>query len=147
MAVETLSIETVRELPLALEMLASALLVAGGLFALLGSIGLLRLRDFPMRLHAPTKASTLGVGGVLLASMIVFGWWGQRLPVHEVLITLFVFFTAPVSAHVLMRAWRSASRTQTTARDTPRRSGTPGRANSGAPRITPPRTKHGKARR
>jgi multicomponent K+:H+ antiporter subunit G len=147
MAVETLSIETVRELPLALEVLASALLVAGGLFALLGSIGLLRLRDFPMRLHAPTKASTLGVGGVLLASMIVFGWWGQRLPVHEGLITLFVFFTAPVSAYVLMRAWRSASRTQTAGSDSARRSGKPGRASADPSRGTAPKAKQRKARR
>lgn len=92
------------DLPPGLEAMASLLLVAAGLFALLGAIGLVRLRDFPMRLHAPTKASTLGLGGALLASMICFGVWESRLPVQELLITAWVFVTAPVSAHLLMQA-------------------------------------------
>ena len=49
--------------------LIAALLVIGGVFTLVGAIGMLRFKDFYMRLHAPTKATTLGVGGVLLASM------------------------------------------------------------------------------
>lgn len=57
-------------LPLWLEILLSVLLLIGsGLFALVGALGLLRFPDFYMRLHAPTKATTLGVGGLLLASM------------------------------------------------------------------------------
>lgn len=91
-------------LPFVVELLASALVVAGGGFALVGAIGLVRLRDFYMRLHAPTKASTLGLGGVLIASMLVFGWTGGRLVVHELLVTLFVFMTAPISAHLLVRS-------------------------------------------
>jgi multicomponent K+:H+ antiporter subunit G len=91
-------------LPLPIELLASLLLVAGGAFALVGAIGLVRLRDLYTRLHAPTKASTLGVGGALLASMLVFGWTGQRLVIHELLITVFVFLTAPISAHLLIRS-------------------------------------------
>jgi multicomponent K+:H+ antiporter subunit G len=91
------------QLPFWAELLASVLLVTGGVFALVGAIGLLRFRDFFMRLHAPTKASTLGVGGVLLASIVVhgargdFGW-------HEALITLFVFVCAPVSANLMAKA-------------------------------------------
>jgi len=95
------------DLPVGLEALASVLLVGAGLFAVLGAIGLVRLRDFPMRLHAPTKASTLGLGGALLASMICFGIWEGRLPVQELLITAWVFVTAPVSAHLLMQAHRA----------------------------------------
>ena len=49
-----------------LEIIACALLLSGAAFALVGSWGLARLSDFFMRLHGPTKASTLGVGGVLL---------------------------------------------------------------------------------
>ena len=81
----------------------AALLVIGGVFILVGAIGLVRFPDFFMRLHAPTKASTLGVGGVLLASLL---WqWGQGEPsVRELLITLFLFVTAPVSAHLLAQA-------------------------------------------
>ena len=53
------------------EFLVSALVVLGALFVLLGSVGLARLPDFLMRLHAPTKATTLGVGALLLASALV----------------------------------------------------------------------------
>jgi multicomponent K+:H+ antiporter subunit G len=86
-----------------LEYAASFFLLVGAFFLLVGSIGLARLPDFFMRLHSPTKASTLGVGGVLIASMLWF--WGRgTLSLHEVLITLFVFVTAPVSANVLAKA-------------------------------------------
>jgi multicomponent K+:H+ antiporter subunit G len=87
----------------ALEFLTSLCLVAGGLFALVGAIGLVRLPDFLMRLHAPTKSTTLGVGGALLASMLYFVGSGRWM-VHELLITLFLFVTAPVSALMLARA-------------------------------------------
>lgn len=83
--------------------LMALLLVVGGLFALVGAVGLLRFPDFYMRLHAPTKASTLGVGGVLLASMVA-SWASGRVGLHELLITLFVFITAPVSANLLALA-------------------------------------------
>ncbi len=91
------------ELPLWLQWIVAALLVAGGLFALVGAIGMLRFRDFYMRLHAPTKATTLGVGGVLLASLAV-SWWRGEFGVPELLITLFLFVTAPVSANLLAKA-------------------------------------------
>jgi multicomponent K+:H+ antiporter subunit G len=70
---------------------------------LVGGIGLVRLPDFFTRLHAPTKATTLGVGGMLLASMTYF--LSQGVPsLHELLIALFLFVTAPVSAHMLAKA-------------------------------------------
>jgi multicomponent K+:H+ antiporter subunit G len=78
-------------------------LVAGGLFALVGAIGLVRLPDCFMRLHAPTKATSLGVGGVLAGSLLYFAGSG-RLVVHELLVALFLFVTAPVSALMLARA-------------------------------------------
>lgn len=86
-----------------LEWAAAAVIVIASLFLLVGAIGLARLPDFYMRLHAPTKASTLGVGGVLIASMLVAA--GQGRPgIAELLITLFVFVTAPVSANLLAQA-------------------------------------------
>ena len=87
----------------ALEVVISLCLAAGGLFALVGAIGLARLPDFLMRLHAPTKSTTLGVGGVLVASMLYFVGSG-RWVVHELLITLFLFVTAPVAALMLAKA-------------------------------------------
>ena len=87
----------------ALEWLLAALLVLGGVFTLFGAIGLVRFPDFYMRLHAPTKATTLGVGGVLLASMGLT-WATGGYGLHELLITLFLFVTAPVSANLLALA-------------------------------------------
>ncbi len=84
-------------------MLIAALLVVGGLFTLIGAIGMLRFKDFYMRLHAPTKATTLGVGGVLLASMVL-NWARGSWVLHELLITMFLFVTAPVSANLLAKA-------------------------------------------
>jgi multicomponent K+:H+ antiporter subunit G len=85
------------------EWTAAILIVIAAFFLLVGAIGLARLPDFYMRLHAPTKASTLGVGGVLVASMLVSAAQG-RAGVAELLITLFVFVTAPVSANLMAQA-------------------------------------------
>jgi multicomponent K+:H+ antiporter subunit G len=86
-----------------IELLVSFLVLAGALFTFIGSLGLVRLRDFYTRLHGPTKATTLGVGSLLLASAIWFSTRGAGLSLHEVLITLFLFITAPVSAHLLAK--------------------------------------------
>ena len=85
------------------EWTAAILILIAAFFLLVGAIGLARLPDFYMRLHAPTKASTLGVGGVLVASMLVSAAQG-RAGVAELLITLFVFVTAPVSANLMAQA-------------------------------------------
>jgi len=90
-------------LPLWAEIALAALLVVGGVFTLVGAIGLVRFDDFFMRLHAPTKAATLGAGGVLLASMGL-AWMQGRPGLNELLITLFVFVTAPVSANLMAQA-------------------------------------------
>lgn len=86
-----------------LEIVVSFFLLVGAFFTLVGAIGLARLPDFYMRLHGPTKATTLGVGGTLTASMIYFTA-SEGASVHELLITLFLFVTAPVSASVLAKA-------------------------------------------
>jgi multicomponent K+:H+ antiporter subunit G len=101
---------TLEQLPLWASLPASILLVAGGLFALIGSIGLLRLRDFYARMHPPTMGATLGTGCVLLASVVVSSAWLHRPVFHEILITLFVVLTAPITAMVLMRAARRRPR-------------------------------------
>jgi multicomponent K+:H+ antiporter subunit G len=85
------------------ELLVSLFLLVGAAFALIGSIGLMRLPDFFSRLHGPTKATTLGVGGMLIASSIHFSV-GPGTSLHEVLVTIFLFMTAPVSAHLTCKA-------------------------------------------
>ncbi|WP_334109030.1 Na+/H+ antiporter subunit G [Methylobacillus sp.] len=89
---------------IALEILLSILIIAGATFTFIGSLGLARLRDFYMRLHGPTKGTTLGVGCLLVASSIFFSTQGEGLSLHEILITLFLFITAPISAHLLAKA-------------------------------------------
>jgi multicomponent K+:H+ antiporter subunit G len=85
-----------------IDVLTSALLLVGSFFTLVGSVGLVRLPDFFMRLHGPTKATTLGVGGMLLAAIVYTS--GSQLTLRELLITVFLFVTAPVSAYLLGQA-------------------------------------------
>jgi multicomponent K+:H+ antiporter subunit G len=87
-----------------LEIALSALILIGAIFTLIGSLGLARLQDFYTRLHGPTKATTLGVGSLLIASSIYFSTHNDGLSLHEVLVTIFLFITAPVSAHLLAKA-------------------------------------------
>lgn len=87
-----------------IEALVSLLIVVGAAFTFIGSLGLVRLRDFYTRLHGPSKATTLGVGSLLIASMLYFGSQGRGLSLREALVTLFLFITAPVSAHLLSKA-------------------------------------------
>ncbi len=91
-------------IPLWLDALIAALLLIGAIVATLGSVGLARMPDFYMRLHGPTKACTLGVGCTMLGSLLYFSAAGKGISVQEVLITVFLFVTAPVSAHVMARA-------------------------------------------
>src|SRR3712207_6280494 len=87
-----------------LELLVSFLLLVGASFTLLGSVGLARLPDFFMRLHGPTKASTLGVGAIVLASVLHVGAEEGGVSLRELAVTLFLFITAPVTAHLLSKA-------------------------------------------
>jgi multicomponent K+:H+ antiporter subunit G len=91
-------------LPLWAALPAAVLLVCGGLLALIGSLGLLRMGTFHARMHPPTMGSTLGTGCILFASMLVSSALLKRPVIHEILITLFILITAPVSAMTLMRA-------------------------------------------
>ncbi|EAM8864002.1 Na+/H+ antiporter subunit G [Acinetobacter lwoffii] len=88
---------------LILEILVSIFLLIGAFFMLVGGIGMVRLPDLFMRLHAPTKSSTLGLGSFLMASILFSAIYG-RFGFAEVLITLFAFITAPVSANLMAQA-------------------------------------------
>lgn len=86
------------------EVLASALVLLGGAFCFLGSLGLWRFPDAFMRLHGPSKATTLGIGFIALSSMVFFTLQEGRPSVHELLIIVFFAMTTPVSVHLLARA-------------------------------------------
>ena len=85
------------------EILIAGLLVLGGLFGLIGSYGLLRLRDPMQRLHAPTKATTVGVGTALIASAFSLVLVGGPVTWAEALVALFLLITAPMSALFLAK--------------------------------------------
>jgi multicomponent K+:H+ antiporter subunit G len=86
------------------DIIVAGLMLVGSFFLLVGSLGLATLPDLMRRLHAPTKATTLGIGSLLIASTIYFTAATGMPSLHEVLITLFLFITAPVSAHMLAKA-------------------------------------------
>ncbi len=81
-----------------MDFIIAALLVIGGIFGLLGSVGMVKLRVPMQRLHAPTKVSTLGLGAVLIASALNNFATTGTASWHEILISVFVFITAPLSA-------------------------------------------------
>ncbi|MEM9250563.1 MAG: Na+/H+ antiporter subunit G [Pseudomonadota bacterium] len=87
------------------EIIISAMLVMAGIFGLVGSLGLVKLDDTMRRLHAPTKAATLGVGGVLIASMIYSAVFLGELSFHELLITIFLLITAPITANFIAKSY------------------------------------------
>lgn len=92
-------------MPLVAEVLIALFLVVSGVFGFVGSYGLIKLKDSIQRLHAPTKATTLGVGGVLIASMIYFYVDTGHVSFHELMITLFLFLTAPITANFIAKAY------------------------------------------
>jgi multicomponent K+:H+ antiporter subunit G len=82
----------------------SLLLIVGGLVTVIGSLGLLRMPDFFTRMHGPSMGNTIGTGCVLLASLLTSSVLANRPVVHELLITLFIVMSAPVTSMMLVRA-------------------------------------------
>lgn len=87
-----------------IEFAGTAFVVLGGVFLFIGSLGLAKLPDTMRRLHGPTKATTLGIGSLLIASMVYFVLLQEASGIHETLITLFLFLTAPVTANMIAKA-------------------------------------------
>ena len=82
----------------------AVLVLSGALFAFIGSFGLLRLRNFYQRVHAPTLGTTLGTFLVLAASITCFSVLQARPIVHELLIGVFLTVTTPITLMLLVRA-------------------------------------------
>lgn len=85
------------------DLVVSGLLVLGGAFALIGSLGLVRLPSLMERLHGPTKATTLGLGAMLVASVAWFHLVEDVWTTHELLVSVFLFVTAPISANMIAK--------------------------------------------
>jgi multicomponent Na+:H+ antiporter subunit G len=92
-----------------IEILSLVLAAIGALLILVAGIGILRLPDLLTRMHASSKAGTLGAVCILLAVALRFADF--VITVKTVLIVLFLFLTAPVAAHMIGRAgYRSGVR-------------------------------------
>ena len=86
------------------EWIISILLLIGGSFVLVGSIGLVKMPDFFMRLHGPTKATTLGMASLLTAAMVFFSTTQAGVSVKEIPISLFLILTAPISGYIMIKS-------------------------------------------
>lgn len=85
----------------AADWIASILLIGGGFFAFIAALGVVRMQDVYIRMHASTKAGTLGVG--MIAAAVALTASGEGV-IKEVAIILFLLFTAPIGAHLIARA-------------------------------------------
>ena len=86
------------------EIVVAVLLLGSGVVVLVAALGLWRLPDFFLRMHAPALASTLGAWIVTLASIVHFSARGQGLALHVWLVIIVLSITAPVTTIVLARA-------------------------------------------
>jgi multicomponent Na+:H+ antiporter subunit G len=84
------------------EILLAAGILLGVFFMFVASVGVYRLSDFYSRIHAPTKAATLGLAFLLIAVAMVAG--EASVVTKAILALLFIGATAPAGAHILSRA-------------------------------------------
>ena len=85
-----------------IEIVTAILLVLGSLFAFVAALGMIRLPDTVMRMHAATKAGTLGAGLILIA--VAFFYTNLGITLRALAAIIFLFLTAPVAAHLIGRA-------------------------------------------
>ncbi len=111
---------TEADLPAWAAIVVVALAVIGSALSLLGAVGLVRLKTFYERIHAPTLGATLGMALVLLASIVWFTTVERRFMPREILIGLFLTVTTPVTLILLARAALFRDRTEGN-EDTPRK--------------------------
>ncbi|WP_124219313.1 monovalent cation/H(+) antiporter subunit G [Aquisalibacillus elongatus] len=90
-----------------IKIIISLLLLSGTFFVLSGSLGILRFPDIYTRLHAATKAATLGVAGVLLGAFLFLYVENGIISGKLILGIIFILITAPVSGHMISRAAHS----------------------------------------
>lgn len=84
------------------ELFAAALLAIGGIFMLLGAVGIVRMPDLYIRMQATAKSATLGLGCMMLAVAVYFGELG--VVARALIVVLFAFLTVPVGNHMIARA-------------------------------------------
>ena len=91
-------------LPLWAEIAVGVLVLGGAVVALLGSMGLVRLKSYFERVHAPSIIATMGCWLIMWATFVFFTATGQGLALHALLIAVFIAVTVPITTIFLMRA-------------------------------------------
>ncbi len=84
------------------EIIVSLFLLVGGLFCLIAAIGVIRLPDLFIRMHAATKTGTVGVSSIVVGMIIHFA--DITVTSRGLLVIAFFLLTAPVAAHMIGRA-------------------------------------------
>ena len=92
------------QIPAWAEIVTAALLLVGAAITLIGALGLVRLKTFYARVHAPTLGTTAGIGCIAIGSMVYFSASQTRPVLHEILLVLFVLVTTPITLTLLVRA-------------------------------------------
>lgn len=95
---------TPTELPLWAAWLIVVVTVCGSALALVGSVGLVILKRFYERVHAPTLGATLGMALIVIASVMFWSMSEGRLALRDLLIGVFLTVTTPVTLILLARA-------------------------------------------
>jgi multicomponent Na+:H+ antiporter subunit G len=85
-----------------IEWIAAFFLVSGSLFMLVAAIGVVKLQDVYMRMHAITKAASLGAILMLVAVYLLHREW--IVLIEALMVVLFVIFTAPIASHMIAKA-------------------------------------------
>jgi multicomponent Na+:H+ antiporter subunit G len=84
------------------ELAAAALMGLGGLFCVVGAVGMLRMPDFYTRMHAASVIETLGAGLVIAGLMLLGGLTLESAKLA--ILALLIFFASPTATHALARA-------------------------------------------
>ena len=92
------------DFPTWLNLIISVLIILSGLITLIGTFGLVKLKHFYSRMHAPTLGNTLGVFCLLVACLLVASFSQKQLLIYPLIISVLLIVTSPVTAILLMRA-------------------------------------------
>lgn len=92
------------DIPLPVALVICAGLITGGFLALMGAVGLVRLKSFYQRVHAPTLGSSMSMALILMSSILYFSVVRGEPVLHEILIAVFLTLTTPISLMLIVRA-------------------------------------------
>ena len=91
------------------QIVISLLIVFGAMWILIAAIGLLRFKDLYSRIHATTKATSLGILLIIIGVIFYFDFWDVTL--KSILIIVFVYLTSPLAAHSIAKSFRDDTNT------------------------------------